>query len=95
MTLDDVKHTLSGYARFQYTNNSPKELDQMYFHIWPNAYKDDLTDFAIQNNSNYKTIKFLNPWLRGKKLPNTNGSNYTIKLPSEDSNLDPVETNNK
>ena len=49
-----------------------------------------LSDFAIQNNSNYKTIKLLNPWLRGKKLPNLNKGTYILKLPKENSNLDPV-----
>lgn len=53
---------------------------------------NNLTDFALQHNSNYKTIKLLNPWLRGKKLPNVNGNNYTLKLPIENSNLDPVSS---
>ena len=56
---------------------------------------NDLTDFAITHNSNYKTIKLLNPWLRGKKLPNLNGKNYTLKLPIGNSNLDPISTSTK
>jgi len=55
----------------------------------------NLTEFAIQQNSNYKTIKLLNPWLRGNKLPNSKGHSYIIKLPSENSKLDPTDSNNK
>ncbi|MBO6515522.1 MAG: M1 family metallopeptidase [Bacteroidia bacterium] len=46
--LNDEDHTLTGLAKYTYTNNSPKELHELYFHIWPNAYKDDKTDFARQ-----------------------------------------------
>ena len=56
---------------------------------------NDLSDFAITHNSNYKTIKLLNPWLRRKKLPNLNGKNYSLKLPIENSNLDPISTSKK
>lgn len=66
VTLNDVDHTLKGDARFVYTNNSPKTLTTMYFHIWPNAYKDDLTDFAIQQVENGSTkFHFADDSLRG------------------------------
>ncbi len=39
-----------------------------------------LIDFAKQNGSDYKTIKYLNPWLRGKSLP-AKGKTYQILLP--------------
>lgn len=54
--LDDVNHTLEGDARYVYTNNSPNELTQLYFHIWPNAYKDNETDFARQQILNGSTV---------------------------------------
>ena len=31
-----------------YKNNSPDELSFIWFHIWPNAYKNDSTAFAKQ-----------------------------------------------
>ena len=66
VSLDDKAHTLSGDARFVYTNNSPNTLTKMYFHIWPNAYKDDLTDFAIQQVANGSTkFHFADDSLRG------------------------------
>jgi len=56
---------------------------------------NNLTDFAIQQNSNYKTIKLLNPWLRGNKLPTPKEKSYTIKIPAENAKLNPVDVYNK
>ena len=42
---------------------------------------ESLSEFANKNNSNYKMIKLLNPWLRDKSLPNKARKNYDIKLP--------------
>ncbi|HIG32450.1 MAG TPA: M1 family peptidase, partial [Flavobacteriales bacterium] len=41
--LDDENHTLKGMEYIDYTNNSPNDLDFLWFHIWPNAYKDNST----------------------------------------------------
>ncbi|MFT5725614.1 MAG: hypothetical protein ACI9JN_002740 [Bacteroidia bacterium] len=66
VSLNDVDHTLEGNARYVYTNNSPVALDKMYFHLWPNAYKDDLTDFAKQQIGNGSTkFHFSKDSLRG------------------------------
>ena len=43
----------------------------------------DLTRFALDNGSNYKILKLLNPWLRAKSLTVTGGKTYYIKLPVE------------
>ena len=37
VTLDDSLHTLNGYEKLTYTNNSPDTLDFIWFHLWPNA----------------------------------------------------------
>lgn len=39
VSLDDETHTLSAFETIEYTNNSPDNLDFIYFHLWPNAYK--------------------------------------------------------
>lgn len=66
VSLNDKDHTLNGDAKFVYTNNSPNALTEMYFHIWPNAYKDDLTDFAIQQLENGSSkFHFADDSLRG------------------------------
>src|ERR1700752_3894429 len=46
--LNDVKHELSAFEELKYTNNSPVELPYLYFHLWPNAYKNNETDLAKQ-----------------------------------------------
>ncbi len=52
VTLDDQSHFLNGEIAINYTNNSPDELKFIYFHIWPNAYKNNQTAFAQQMQQN-------------------------------------------
>jgi membrane-bound lytic murein transglycosylase D len=40
-----------------------------------------LVQFAKSNHTDYKTIKLLNPWLRGKSLSNRSRKTYQILLP--------------
>ena len=44
--LNDKNHTLIAEQIIEYTNNSPDDLDFLWFHIWPNAYKDNSTALA-------------------------------------------------
>jgi len=48
VSLNDKEHTLSAFEEIQYINNSDKGLDYIYFHLWPNAYKDNSTALAKQ-----------------------------------------------
>ncbi len=48
VTLDDEAHTLKGYLEFDYSNNSPDDLEFIYVHLWPNAFKDLNTPFSKQ-----------------------------------------------
>jgi hypothetical protein len=48
VTLNDKEHTLDSYERIVYTNNSPDTLRFIWFHIWPNAFKNDRTAFSEQ-----------------------------------------------
>jgi len=43
----------------------------------------NLADFAFQQGINYKTLKFLNPWMRDNHLPNSSRKKYLIKIPTE------------
>jgi len=47
----------------------------------------NLADFAIAQGSNFKMLKYFNPWLRDDKLTNLNHKVYEIELPSEDARL--------
>src|ERR1043165_5744555 len=53
--LDDKKHMLHGFEELTYTNNSPDTLRFIYMHLWPNAYKNDHTPFAKQQDLNRNT----------------------------------------
>ena len=46
--LDDQQHTLSAFETIEYVNNSPDTLNFLYFHLWPNAYKNSKTALAKQ-----------------------------------------------
>ena len=42
---------------------------------------NDLVQFALDNKTNYKTLKLLNPWLRSNSLAVKAGRTYEILLP--------------
>ena len=48
VTLNDTKHTLDGFETIKYTNNSPDSLTYIWFHLWPNAFKNDKTAYSEQ-----------------------------------------------
>ena len=48
VTLHDKDNSLTGFEKIEYTNNSPDTLNFIWFHIWPNAYKNDRTAFSDQ-----------------------------------------------
>ena len=42
----------------------------------------DLVDFAINQGTNYKMLKYYNPWLRSNTLTISAGNSYQIKIPT-------------
>ncbi len=48
VSLDPSGNSLNAFAKIQYTNNSPDTLGYIWFHLWPNAYKNDQTAFSDQ-----------------------------------------------
>ena len=42
---------------------------------------EDLAQFAIEQGTNLKMLKYYNPWLRSDKLTISEGNSYQIKLP--------------
>ena len=55
VTLDDKLHSVTGFEKIEYINNSPDTLRFIWFHLWPNAYKNDKTAFSDQMLENGKT----------------------------------------
>lgn len=41
----------------------------------------DFADFAKEHGTNYKLLKFLNPWLRDNNLTNSRKTEYQVKIP--------------
>jgi membrane-bound lytic murein transglycosylase D len=44
----------------------------------------DFAEFAREHQTNYKLLKFFNPWLRDSYLTNSRNKVYLIKIPMED-----------
>lgn len=42
---------------------------------------DSFADFAKQHGTNYKLLKYFNPWLRDNYLTNSKGKKYIVKIP--------------
>ncbi|MEN9548263.1 MAG: hypothetical protein RIR12_854 [Bacteroidota bacterium] len=55
VTLNDNDHSLTGFEKIVYTNNSPDTLSFIWMHLWPNAYKNDKTAFTDQQLENGDT----------------------------------------
>jgi hypothetical protein len=48
VSLNDKEKTIEAFEKLVYTNNSPDTLHFIWFHLWPNAYKNDKTAFSDQ-----------------------------------------------
>ncbi len=53
--LNDTLHTLTGFISIEYKNNSPQALNEIWMHLWSNAYKNTETAFAKQMLENGST----------------------------------------
>lgn len=55
VTLNVQEKSLNAFETIEYTNNSPDTLHFIWFHLWPNAYKNDRTAFSEQMLQNGNT----------------------------------------
>jgi hypothetical protein len=55
VSLNDASHSLDGFESIEYINHSPDTLKFIWFHLWPNAYKNDRTAFSEQLLKNGRT----------------------------------------
>ncbi|HPI54725.1 MAG TPA: M1 family metallopeptidase, partial [Chitinophagaceae bacterium] len=46
--LDDQSHILRGFETITYTNQSPDTLRYIFMHLYPNAFKNDKSDYTEQ-----------------------------------------------
>jgi hypothetical protein len=55
VSLNPKEKTLDGFEKISYINHSPDTLTYIWFHVWPNAYKNDQTAFSDQLLENGST----------------------------------------
>lgn len=55
VSLDETENKLFCSEEITYYNYSPKEINSIFIHLWPNAYRNNKTDFAQQLTSQGKT----------------------------------------
>ena len=53
--LDDTQHSLDGFLKLDYINHSPDTISFIWFHLWPNAFKNDRTAYSEQLLQNGRT----------------------------------------
>lgn len=66
-------------------NRSFKPIESKEIEV--NTAVANWADFAQENNTNYKMLKTLNPWLRDNKLTNKANKTYLIKIPKKKARL--------
>jgi Peptidase family M1 domain len=63
--LNDNEKSLTGFESLVYKNNSPDTLDFIWFHIWPNAYKNESTALIQQIKNDAERKKKLEKYSPG------------------------------
>ncbi|MGB8490229.1 MAG: lytic transglycosylase domain-containing protein [Bacteroidales bacterium] len=67
-----------------------------YFEVIVDTAIRDFSDFSKQYGTNYKMLKFLNPWLRKPYFTPRPEKKYTIKIPAEGMRMyESTETDNR
>lgn len=74
VSLNDNAYTLSGKETITYKNNSPDTLNYIWFHIWPNAYKNDSTALLQQIRTDVSRKEKLESYTPGY----ISGLNFTV-----------------
>ena len=77
-----IKEVLNNLKKYGF-NISSNDLYTPYNvkHIQVSGSIESLPDFAKEHNTNYKTLKILNPWLTNTSLKNPENNRFTILLP--------------
>ncbi len=65
VTLDDLQHVIRGSELINYVNQSPDTLTSIYFHLWPNAYRDENTVLA-KSYFNDADMRFIRAGEKGR-----------------------------
>jgi membrane-bound lytic murein transglycosylase D len=78
------KHLMEHASELGFTmNDSEKYIPVRYRSVRVSTTINNLADFAIANGTNYKVLRLMNPWMRGKSLTIKQGKSYEIRLPDQ------------
>ena len=93
VSLDDKDHTLDAFETIEYINNSPDTLYFIWFHIWPNAYKNDQSAFSEQLLQERRTdFYFSKPESRGYiNHLNFKADGSNAKIINDSANIDIIK----
>ncbi len=61
VSLNDSEHSLEGFLKLRYVNHSPDTLRFIWFHLCPNAFKNDKTAFTDQTRKTVRRISISRP----------------------------------
>ncbi|GAC1495154.1 MAG: hypothetical protein NVS1B13_25520 [Flavisolibacter sp.] len=61
VSLNDKERSIDAFEKIAYRNNSPDSLRFIWFHLWPNAYKNDQTALSEQLLENGNTNFYFSP----------------------------------
>jgi hypothetical protein len=83
-----LKLVMSEPARYGF-NIRPEEMYRPvpYLDVKVDTAVTSFEQFARQFNTNYKILKYLNPWLRRPFLTNSEGREYVIRVPEKDARI--------
>ncbi len=84
VNLNDTAHTLDGFVKMDYYNNSPDTLYFIWIHLWPNAYKNDRTAFTDQMLENGSTDFYFSDENKRGYINQLNFRVNTISAKTED-----------
>jgi hypothetical protein len=78
-----VKMILNDPQRYGfYVADSEKYQEIPYTEVVVKTAVTNWNDFAFTHQTNYKMLKYLNPWLRDNKLTNAARKTYVVKIPA-------------
>ena len=95
VTLHPDKKTYSGNETVIYYNHSPDTLNFIWFHLYPNAYSDTKTPFAVQQEKSAKRdFYFSKPEERGfLKISNVRCNGEKVEYSFKGNAIDEVKIN--
>ncbi|HEX2627631.1 MAG TPA: M1 family metallopeptidase, partial [Chitinophagaceae bacterium] len=93
VALNDNNHTLKGNVTMEYSNNSPDKLTFIWFHLWPNAYKNESTAYAKQV---FRDAEGKKRWKEMKDKGYIDGLDFTVdgvkaKVEPDPQNIDIIK----